>query len=108
MKIEITQSNYLDALKYFCDELNKILDVNKVTSIVSNGHLCSVLQDNILYSTKINDKIDTKQYFTIGSYYNLDLIVDGFQRWDDSKIFLKYKDDTVVEVEVVDESNSLI
>ena len=109
MKIEISQQTYLESLKYFCDELNKEIEQNNnINSIVSNGNICSILQDSFFYRTEKSNNIDTDNHYSIGSYSDLLLIVDKLQRWDDNVIYLKNNDEVIQTIQLVDDNKSLI
>jgi hypothetical protein len=109
MKIEITQSNHSQSLKYLCSELNKILSENKdkINSIVSNGNICSVLQDDLLYKLKSKLKKDV-QYYSIGEYNEIELNVDTLQLWTDNRIILKNNENIIEIIEIIDEKDMLI
>lgn len=109
MKIEITQQSFYESLKYFCDELNKIIEQNNnINSIVSNGNICSILQDSVFYRTENLNTIDTDNQHSIGSYNGLLLVIDKFQRWDDNVIYLKNNDEVIQTIQLVDDNKSLI
>jgi len=107
-KIEITQTSHRQALKQLCDELNLIIsDNNKINKIISNGNICSVLQDDILYSLK--DKLNKdERYYSIGEYDNIDLFVDTLQLWTDNIIILRNDDTIIEEIEIIDDESMLI
>ena len=109
MKIEITQQTYLESLKYLCEELNKIIEQNSnINSIVSNGNICSILQDSFFYRTEKPNIIDTDSHYSIGSYNSLLLVIDKLQRWDDGNIYLKNNDEVILTIQLVDNNNVLI
>ena len=110
MKIEITQQNYLESLKYFSEELNKAIEQNNnnINSIVSNGNICSILQDSIFYRAEKVNSIDSDNQYAIGSYNGLVLVVDKLQRWDDGIIYLKNNDEVILTIQLVDDNNVLI
>ena len=108
-KIEITQTNHRLSLQQLCDELNLIISDNneKINSIVSNGNICSVLQDDLLYSLK--DKLNKdERYYSIGDYNKIDLVVDTLQLWTDNRIILRNDDTIIEEIEIIDEESMLI
>ena len=108
-KIEITQTNYRQALKQLCDELNMLISDNndKINIIVSNGNICSVLQDDILYTLK--DKLKKgERFYSIGEYDKINLIVDTLQLWTDNRIILRNDDTIIEEIEIIDDESMLI
>jgi hypothetical protein len=108
-KIEITQTNYTQSLSQLCVQLNKIIseNVNNINNIVSNGNICSVLQDDLLYTLKDKLKKD-ERYYSIGEYNNIELFVDTLQLWTDNRIILKNHDIVIEEIEIIDDESMLI
>lgn len=108
-RIEITQTNHKQALKHLFDNLNMIIleNTNKINNIVSNGNICSVLQDDLLYTIKDKLKKD-ERYYSIGEYNNIELFIDTLQLWTDNRIILKNHDIVIEEIEIVDDESLLI
>lgn len=108
-RIEITQTNHKQALKHLFDNLNMIIleNTNKINNIVSNGNICCVLQDDLLYTIKDKLKKD-ERYNSIGEYNNIELFVDTLQLWTDNRIILKNHDIVIEEIEIIDDESILI
>ena len=108
-RIEITQITHRKALEQLCDELNLIISNNndEINNIVSNGNICSTLQEHSLYTLKDKLKKD-ERYYSIGEYNKVDLIVDTLQLWTDNKIVLRNDNTIIEEIEIVDGDDMLI
>ena len=108
-RIEITQTNHKQSLKQLSDNLNMFIleNANNINNIVSNGNICSVLQDDLLYTLKDKLKKD-ERYYSIGEYNNIELFVDTLQLWTDNRIILKNDDIVIEEIEIVDDESMLI
>lgn len=107
-KIEIMQTNHRLSLKQLTDELNLIIsDNNDINNIISNGNICSVLQDDLLYKVKDKLKKD-ERFYSIGEYNNIELLVDSLQPWTDNRIILRNDNIIIEEIEIIDEESLLI
>jgi hypothetical protein len=111
--IKITQTNYLEALKYLFSELDYILNKNtNLNNITTNGNLASILQESLKYELF---KVDTKQQannqqllYSIGIFNNLLLNVNKLQLWTDNKIYLKNDEEIIEIIEIEDKNDILI
>jgi len=111
--IKIAESKYTESLKHLTTELNEIIDKNIINSMVTNGNIASILQDSLFYSLNSqkssrdeNDK--SLPFFQLGIFYNLPLIVDQLQKWNDNKIYLKKEDEIIEIIEIEDENDILL
>jgi len=111
--IEITQTKFREAQKYFTDEINKIISED-VDEILTNGNLASVILDSMGYSLDNNTTLEKDENgkakkYPMGTISGKQLLVDPYMRWDDNRILLKDKDENIInEIKIIDENDMLI
>jgi len=109
INLKIDQANYRLASKYLASEILNILEENKeITNIVSNGNICSILQDDLKYTLKRRDNSEIENMYSIGNFDDIELDVDVLQLWTDNKIYFKKNNDVIIILEVEDTENILI
>lgn len=105
-KIVINEKHYRDAINQLFTEFDKILLKNSVNKIISNGNISPLFQDSINYSLCPSNV--QQSIYPIGIYNNYELYVDPHQLWSDNRIILKFNDEIILEVEIVDDNYILI
>jgi len=106
--INITQETITESLKYFFNELNKII-TPETNTIITNANIASVLQDSVDYKVcKTTDDSNKTKNYIIGTFNESRLFVDPQQSWIDNRIILKKDNKLVDEINVNDENGNLI
>ena len=106
-KIKISQFDHKKAAEELIYQLNTIINKNKknINNIVVNGHMQTHLQKEL----KVDfNKIKDKEYFSIGRYNDIELIIKVKQLWSDDKIFLRKDEKDIVIIDIDDKNNVLL
>ena len=105
--IKTTQTKNTEAFQYLFSELNNIINENNNSNrLVTNCNIASFLQDSLLYDLKsscISPELN-QDFYKIGIFANLSLIVDRNQLWSDNIIYLKNNDETIETIEIIDDN----